>query len=102
MIHICKQLENACENCPGGKSGTLSNQCFNVVVPKGDDAACAKFAADNKCTVDSGGNVCGSLNCMATGCDTAQCAAAQDWGDPGQGPNGGPGCTALASKCPCK
>jgi hypothetical protein len=89
VIQICKQLEPACLNCPSN-----SDRCFTVA-DDGDDRACARYAADNKCTVDVGGNWCGSLNCMAQGCDRAACITAQGEGSSAE-------CQKLMAKCPCK
>lgn len=105
-ISICKQLETACENCPpggpppslGGKN-QLAEVCFALVnkakAGKAKDAECAKFALDNKCPVDKGGNVCGTLNCAVTGCDKAACDKAQEGGDTAK-------CRTFMAKCPCK
>jgi hypothetical protein len=101
VIQICHQLENACENCPPGGPGTaLAKACFDLVAKAyagmADDAACAKFAVDNKCKVDSGGNVCGSLDCSAPGCmDKARCEDRKGWGDTNQ-------CKAFLATCPCR
>jgi hypothetical protein len=89
VIEICKQLEPACLNCPSN-----STRCFNVA-QAGDDRACARYAVDNGCKVDVGGNWCGSLNCMAQGCDRAACTTAQ-----GEGASAD--CQKLLAKCPCK
>ena len=103
VIAICKQLENACENCPPGGAppkNKLAQVCFDLVMKAkagmAKDADCAKFAVDNKCTVDKGGNVCGSLNCTVAGCDKAACDKWQQWGDAAM-------CRPLMAKCgPCK
>jgi hypothetical protein len=103
VIAICKQLENACENCPPGGAppkNKLAAVCFDLVkkarAGMAKDADCAKFAVDNKCTVDKGGNVCGSLNCTVAGCDKAACDKWQQWGDAAM-------CRPLMAKCgPCK
>jgi hypothetical protein len=104
VIAICHQLEAACQNCPGGAMGAVSTRCF-AAVQKNDDAACAKFAVDNKCPVDDAagkGNVCGSLNCgvgngppVAAGCNKAMCAKAQGEGDSAK-------CMPFLAACPCK
>jgi hypothetical protein len=77
--------------------------CFDLATTA-DDATCAKFAVDNMCVVDSGGNTCGSINCTggAAGCDMAGCLKAQDWGDPNASSQGGKGCNAYVTTCPCK
>lgn len=103
-IEICHQLEPACQNCPGGVAGKVAVAC-NAAVQKNNDAACAKFAVDNKCPVDDAagkGNVCGSLNCgvgfgpaVAAGCNKAACAKAQGEGDSQK-------CMPFLAACPCK
>ncbi len=101
VIKICHQLENACENCPpGGPNTPLANACFALVekayAGMADDAACEKFAIDNKCKVDSGGNVCGSLNCDTPGCvNKARCEDRKGWGDTSQ-------CQPFLATCPCR
>jgi hypothetical protein len=109
VIHICHQLENACENCPPGGAppkNTTATKCFDLVEKayKGmaTDADCAKFAVDNKCTVDNvatTGNVCGSLDCNPTTCGGKSggktCEEAKQWGDSTI-------CNAFYTKCPCK
>jgi hypothetical protein len=101
VVKICHQLENACENCPPGGPGTaLAKACFALVekayAGMADDAACEKFAIDNKCKVDDGGNVCGSLNCDAPGCmNKTRCADRKGWGDSSQ-------CQPFLATCPCK
>jgi hypothetical protein len=104
VIAICHQLEAACQNCPGGVMGKARMGCF-AAVQKGDDAACAKFAMQNKCPVDDAagkGNVCGSLNCgvghgpaVAAGCNKVACATAQGEGDSAK-------CMPFLAACPCK
>jgi hypothetical protein len=89
VIAICKQLEPACLNCPSN-----STRCFNVAAA-GDDRACARYAVDNDCKVDVGGNWCGSLNCMAQGCDRAACRQLQGEGN-------SPMCQKMLAQCPCK
>jgi hypothetical protein len=89
VIAICKQLEPACLNCPSN-----STRCFNVAAA-GDDRACARYAVDNNCKVDVGGNWCGSLNCMAQGCDKAACRTLQGEGN-------SPMCQKMLTQCPCK
>jgi hypothetical protein len=103
VIAICKQLENACENCPPGGAppgNKLAVVCFDLIkkakAGMATDAECAKFAVDNKCKVDNGGNVCGSLNCTVAGCNKAECDKWQQWGDASK-------CRPLMAKCsPCK
>jgi hypothetical protein len=109
VIKICHQLENACENCPPGGAppkNTTATKCFALVemAYKGmaTDADCAKFAVDNKCTVDNAsttGNVCGSLDCNPTTCGGKSggktCEEAKGWGDASI-------CMAFYAKCPCK
>ncbi len=102
VIRICHQLESACNNCPGGGTGTKPTMDCYAVVQRGDDAACAKYAADKKCTVDPGGNVCGSLNCgvgsgppVAAGCNRMACRTAQGNGDSAM-------CMRYLAACPCK
>jgi hypothetical protein len=103
VIMICRQLENACENCPPGGAppgNKLAQVCFDLIkkakAGMATDAECAKFAVDNKCTVDKGGNVCGSLNCYAPTCtDRARCLNRQQWGDSGM-------CRPFVASCgPC-
>jgi hypothetical protein len=104
VIEICHQLEAACQNCPGGAMGTVATKCF-AAVQKNNDAACAKFAVDNKCPPDDAagkGNVCGSLNCgvgngppVAAGCNKVMCAKAQGEGDSAK-------CMPFLAACPCK
>jgi hypothetical protein len=89
VIAICKQLEPACLNCPNN-----STRCFEVAAA-GDDRACARYAVDNDCTVDVGGNWCGSLNCMAAGCDRTACRMVQ-----GEGASAD--CQKMLAQCPCK
>jgi len=91
VIAICKQLEPACQNCP---DKSIWNECFDVAAA-GDDRACARYAVTNKCTVDVGGNTCGSLNCRAAGCNRSACMAAQGEGDTTM-------CEPLMKSCPCK
>jgi hypothetical protein len=91
VIAICKQLEPACLNCP---DMSIWNECFDVAAA-GDDRACARYAVTNKCTVDVGGNTCGSLNCRAAGCNRTACLAAQGEGDTTM-------CEPLMKTCPCK
>jgi hypothetical protein len=101
VIKICHQLENACENCPPGGPGTpLANACFALVekayAGMADDAACEKFAVDNKCKVDSGGNVCGSLDCSVPGCmNPTRCADRKGWGDTTM-------CKPFLATCACR
>jgi hypothetical protein len=121
VIHICHQLENACENCGPKKAVACKNGmpkevcgCFDLVdkafMGMATDADCEKYAAANNCTVDNAtttGNICGSLNCdlpackcTTPGCDGEAfkgktCAADQHWGD-------ATGCQKWAAKCPCK
>jgi hypothetical protein len=106
VIMICHQLENACENCPPGGAppkNKLAQVCFDLVARayKGmaSDADCAKFAADNRCTVDNAattGNVCGSLDCNAPGCtNKARCLDRQQWGDSSM-------CQPFMATCACK
>jgi hypothetical protein len=102
-LSICKQVENACENCPPGGAppkNKLAQVCFDLIAKakagKASDADCAKFAVDNKCTVDKGGNVCGTLNCTVPGCPKGPCDKAQQYGDAAA-------CKPLLAKCgPCK
>jgi hypothetical protein len=91
VIAICKQLEPACQNCP---DRSIWDECFDVAAA-GDDRACARYAVANKCTVDVGGNACGSLNCRAAGCNRSACLAAQGEGDTTM-------CEPLMKTCPCK
>ena len=107
VIKICRQLENACENCPPGGAApknALAKKCDDLVTKakagKATDAQCAKFAVDNKCPVDNKtttGNVCGSLNCYVAGCtDKARCLDRQQMGDSAM-------CQPLMATCgPCK
>jgi hypothetical protein len=102
-LSICKQVENACENCPPGGAppkNKLAQVCFDLIAKAkagmATDADCAKFAVDNKCTVDKGGNVCGTLNCTVAGCPKGPCDKAQQYGDAAA-------CRPLLAKCgPCK
>jgi hypothetical protein len=101
VIAICHQLESACLNCPGGAMGKVVTDCF-AAVRRGNDAACAKYAVDQKCTIDNGGNVCGSLNCgngvgpaVAPGCNKAACTKAQGEGNSSM-------CQPLLAACPCR
>jgi hypothetical protein len=91
VITICRQLEPACQNCP---DQSIWNECFGVV-DVGDDKACARYAIENNCTVDVGGNTCGSLNCTAKGCNKSACTAAQGNGDTTM-------CAPLLETCPCR
>jgi hypothetical protein len=91
VIKICKQLEPACQNCP---DRAVWDECFRVSAA-GNDTACARYAADNDCTVDQGGNWCGSLDCTAQGCPRASCRDAQ-----GNGASGA--CQAMLDECPCQ
>jgi hypothetical protein len=98
VIAICWQLEPACANCP---SAAATTDCY-ATVEKRDDAACARFAVDRKCLVDTGGNACGSLNCgagegppVAAGCNRETCRAAQGNGD-------SQACQRLLAACPCR
>jgi hypothetical protein len=91
VIEICKQLEPACQNCP---DRSVWDECFRVSAA-GNDAACARYARDNNCTVDQGGNWCGSLNCTATGCPRTDCRQVQ--GNGASAP-----CQALIDECPCQ
>jgi hypothetical protein len=114
-IHICHQLENACENC-GPMKGTAppknmqAAKCFDLVekayAGMATDADCVKFAADNDCTVDNAsttGNTCGSLTCDPATCggthgtsaNSNTCAKAKQWGDSTI-------CAYWYAKCPCK
>jgi len=114
-IHICHQLENACENC-GPMKGTAppknmqAAKCFDLVekayAGMATDADCVKFAADNDCTVDNAattGNPCGSLTCDPATCggthgtsnNSNTCAKAKQWGDSTI-------CAYWYAKCPCK
>jgi hypothetical protein len=107
VIKICHQLENACENCPPGGAppkNKTAQVCFDLIkkayAGMATDEDCAKFAVDNKCTVDNvatTGNVCGSLNCYAPGCrDKARCLNRQQWGDSSM-------CAPFMATCgPCK
>jgi hypothetical protein len=111
VIHICHQLENACENCGPMKGvapprNTKAQPCFDLVAKayKGmaTDADCAKHAIDNDCTVDNvttTGNVCGSLDCNPTTCAGVRngktCDQARQWGDSSI-------CAFFYAKCPCK
>jgi hypothetical protein len=103
VLSICKQVENACENCPPGGAppkNKLAQVCFDLIAKAkagmASDADCAKFAVDNKCTVDKGGNVCGTLNCTVAGCPKGQCDKVQQYGDAAA-------CRPLLAKCgPCK
>ena len=111
VIHICHQLENACENCGPLKGvapprNTKAKPCFDLVALayKGmaTDADCAQHAIDNDCTVDNvatTGNVCGSLDCTNPACNGTfsgkNCLAAQQWGDSAI-------CKNFYAKCPCK
>jgi hypothetical protein len=90
VIAICKQLEPACQNCA---NGTVT-RCYDVAAA-GDDRACVRYAVDNDCKVDVGGNWCGSLNCMAQGCDRSMCRTVQ-----GEGASAD--CQKLLDQCPCK
>lgn len=101
VIAICHQLESACLNCPGGAMGKVVTDCF-AAVRRGNDAACAKYAVDQKCPIDNGGNVCGSLNCgngagpaVAPGCNKAACTKAQGEGNSSM-------CQPLLAACPCR
>jgi hypothetical protein len=91
VIAICKQLEPACENCP---DKSIWNQCF-AMAAAGDDKACARYAVQNNCKVDQGGNTCGSLNCAAKGCNRTACMTAQGNGDTTK-------CAPLLTSCPCQ
>lgn len=109
VIKICAQLAPACENCPPGGAppkNKAAQACFDLIdkatAGKATDADCAKFAVDNNCKVDNGGNVCGSLDCNPTTCGGTHapaahntCAAAKDWGDTSI-------CAYWYTKCPCK
>ena len=111
VIHICHQLENACENCGPMKGvappkNTKAQPCFDLVAKayKGmaTDADCAQHAIDNDCTVDNvatTGNVCGSLDCTNPACTGTfsgkNCEAAKQWGDSAI-------CKNFYAKCPCK
>jgi hypothetical protein len=101
VIAICLQLEAACNNCPGGGMGMKPTMDCYAVVQRGNDVACAKYAVDKKCTIDPGGNVCGSLNCgvgsgppVKAGCNRNACRTAQGNGDSAK-------CQALLAACPC-
>jgi hypothetical protein len=91
VILICKQLEPACQNC---RSGTDVNECYRLS-ETGNDGACARYAVDNRCTVDQGGNWCGSLNCEAQGCPRTNCRTVQ-------GNGASPACQMLLDECPCE
>lgn len=91
VIAICKQLEPACQNCP---DRSIWDECFRVSAA-GNDAACARYAATNNCTVDQGGNWCGSLDCTAQGCPRTNCRDVQ-------GNGASPACQALMNQCPCQ
>ena len=113
VIHICRQLENACENCgpmkgfPSPKN-PKADPCFALVIKakagKATDADCAAHALANDCTVDdvtTTGNVCGSLACNPTTCGGTfgakkrSCLEAQQWGASDE-------CMHWYAKCPCK
>jgi hypothetical protein len=91
VIAICKQLEPACENCP---DKSIWNECF-AMAATGNDKACARYAIQNNCKVDTGGNTCGSLNCQAKGCNKTACTTAQGNGDTTK-------CAPLLATCPCQ
>jgi hypothetical protein len=105
VIKVCRQLEPACENCPPGGAPPRNKtavDCFALVekanAGMASDADCAQFAVDHKCTVDNAattGNVCGSLNCGATGCNKAMCDRVYGNGDSAA-------CMRLLATCPCK
>jgi hypothetical protein len=102
VVAICRQLEPACENCPPGGAppgNPTAQECFDLVARAkagmATDAECVKFFQDRKCTVDNGGNVCGSLNCAARGCNAAMCSAAFENGDT-------VACMRFAATCPCR
>jgi hypothetical protein len=117
VIHICHQLENACENCgPMKATAPPKNKqaaaCFDLVgkayMGMATDADCVAFAKANDCTVDNAsttGNICGSVDCTNTACATGthkdsdgktrNCVDNQGWGDSGM-------CMYWFGKCPCK
>ena len=116
VIHICHQLENACENCGPLKGvapprNTKAQPCFDLVAKayKGmaTDADCEQHAKDNDCTVDNvatTGNICGSIDCTNPACSsgthkdgdgkTRTCVVNQGWGDSSF-------CKYWYTKCPC-
>jgi hypothetical protein len=102
VVTICRQLEPACQNCPPGgapPANQTAAACFALIARakagNATDAECVKFFEDNNCTVDNGGNVCGSINCNATGCNKAMCEAAYENGD-------STACMGFLAPCPCR
>ena len=109
-LTTCRQLEIACENCPPKgppETNPKAKICFDDVIHRAflgqaTDEECAKFAVDNKCTVDPGGNICVTLNCDGSpGCDNKDpldrktCIGAARYGQKAD-------CLPYVAKCACK